>query len=53
MTSKEKSRQERDKTKKSNQEKVDELKKKYPFLDIKATTTGITIKLAMRDFDKI
>ena len=52
MTTKEDGKKQRQKLKEMNEKKVEEIKKKYPFLDVKATTAGITMRLSITDFLK-
>ena len=52
MTNKDNAKKEREKLKEMNNKKVEEVKKKYPFLFVKATTSGITMRLSITDFLK-
>ena len=44
-------KEERHRIKKENEKKVEEIKKRFPFLDVKATTLGVTMRLHMGDFN--
>lgn len=44
-------KEERRRIKQENEKKVEEIKKRFPFLDVKATTLGITMRLHMADFN--
>ena len=52
MTSKDDGKKMRQRIKEMNEEKVKEILKRYPFLQVKATTTGITMRLSITDFLK-
>lgn len=44
-------KEERHRIKKENEKKVEEIKKRFPFLNVKATALGITMRLHIYDFN--